>query len=439
MKKHYEANWESIRTHAVPGWYDDCKLGIFVHWGAYSVPAWAPPTCELGEIEGDESWFCNNPYAEWYYNSINVRRGPTWEHHKRVWGEHFPYENFVPMWKAENWNPAAWAELFRQAGAGYVVLTTKHHDGLCLFPSRYTEYSTIFHGPQRDIMGELTRAVRAEGMEMGAYYSGIIDWRFAHDPIFHERQNITNACQTYAYADYAYKQVLELIDRYQPSVLWNDIGWPTRGEENLPALLAHYYNTVPEGVVDDRWNGLYKDFASREYQLGQVSRAEKWEMCRGIGLSFGYNQVEDESHLLSEAALVSLLVSTVANGGNLLLNVGPKADGTIPEEQAQRLRALGAWLVSNGEAIYGTRCAARESEKLSGGIEAHYTAKERTQYVLLDHLLAGDNTVLLKGLSGSVIPLDARTRCTSEATDDGLCVTILDHDPARYVVALRIH
>ena len=95
MEKRYFATWESVKSHTVPDWYDDCKLGIFVHWGAYSVPAWAPPTCQLGEIDGDENWFCNNPYAEWYFNSINVRRGPTWEHHKEVWGEAFGYENFA--------------------------------------------------------------------------------------------------------------------------------------------------------------------------------------------------------------------------------------------------------------------------------------------------------------------------------------------------------
>lgn len=438
MKKRYDATWESVRSHTVPDWYDDCKLGIFVHWGAYSVPAWAPPTCQLGEIEGDENWFCNNPYAEWYFNSINVRSGPTWEHHKEVWGEDFPYENFVHMWKAESWKPEEWAKLFREAGAGYIVLTTKHHDGLCLFPSRYTDYSTVSLGPQRDIMGELTRAVRAQGMKMGAYYSGIIDWRFAHDPIFHDSQNFTNACPTYAYADYAYQQVMELIDRYQPSVLWNDIGWPKRGEDMLPHLLAHYYNTVPEGVIDDRWNGLVHDFASLEYKFGQVSRAEKWEMCRGIGLSFGYNTAEDDRHLLSKAELVSLLVGTVANGGNLLINVGPMANGVIPPEQADRLHALGAWLRVNGAAIYGTRCADRLSETTENGVDIHYTAKDGALYIILDRLPAGDSTVTLQGLHGGLTALDPATRFTCMDGGEGLAVTVTGHDPARFATAFRL-
>lgn len=438
MEKHYDATWESVQSHTVPDWYDDVKLGIFVHWGAYSVPAWAPPTCQLGEIEGDENWFCNNPYAEWYFNSINVRRGPSWEHHKEVWGEDFAYENFSHLWKAENWKPDEWAALFREAGAGYVVLTTKHHDGLCLFPSRHTDYNTTVLGPQRDIMGELTRAVRAEGMKMGAYYSGIIDWRFAHDPIFHESQNFSAACPTYEYADYAYKQVTELIDRYQPSVLWNDIGWPKRGEDMLPHLLAHYYNNVPEGVIDDRWNGLIRDFASLEYKYGEVTRAEKWEMCRGMGLSFGYNAVEDDSHLLSKAELVSLLVGTVANGGNLLINIGPMADGTIPPAQAERLRALGAWLRINGEAIYGTRCADRLSETAENGIDIHYTTKNDALYLILDRLPAGDSTVTLRGLSGTLVPLHPNTHfCCADENDD-LTVTISAHDPEQYAVAFRL-
>ena len=342
------------------------------------------------------------------------------------------------MWKAEHWNPDVWAELFRKAGAGYVVLTTKHHDGLCLFPSQYTDYTTVAMGPQRDIMGELTRAVRAKGMKMGAYYSGIIDWRFAHDPIFHDSQNFTNACPTYEYADYAYKQVMELIDRYQPSVLWNDIGWPKRGEDMLPHLLAHYYNTVPEGVIDDRWNGLIRDFSSLEYKFGQVCREEKWEMCRGMGLSFGYNAVEDERHLIPKAELISLLVGTVANGGNLLINIGPMADGTIPPNQAERLETLGAWLRVNGEAIYGTRCADRLSETTPSGVTVHYTTKNGTLYLLLDQLPAGTSTVSLHGLHGTLSALDPATQFTCTDDDGCLTITVLEHDPQRYTAAFRL-
>ena len=223
--KRYTGKWESVNTHQVPKWYDDCKFGIFIHWGIYSVPAYAPHTWELGEVDSKE-WFADNPYAEWYYNSLNIGKGPTYEHHMEKYGKDFKYEDFIPMWKAENWDPAKWAELFKKAGAQYVVLTTKHHDGFCLYPSKYTDFNCVKMGPKRDITGELTDAVRAEGIRMGLYYSGLIDWQYANDPIFENDDLFGTASPTFEYADYSYKQMMELVDTYEPSLVWNDIGWP---------------------------------------------------------------------------------------------------------------------------------------------------------------------------------------------------------------------
>ncbi len=121
MKNRYQAVWDSVRQHRVPEWYEDCKFGIFIHWGAYSVPAFAPMNAELGEVPIDEEWFCNNPYAEWYMNSVNVGRGPTYEHHTAHYGVDFAYENFAEMWRAENWKPQEWARSFKKSGAKYVV------------------------------------------------------------------------------------------------------------------------------------------------------------------------------------------------------------------------------------------------------------------------------------------------------------------------------
>lgn len=433
----FKPTWESIKTHTVPQWYEDCKLGIFIHWGLFSVPAYAPPSAELGAVPDDETWFCNNPYAEWYFNSVNVGKGPTYEHHIKTYGKDFAYENFADMWKAENWEPRKWAELFRKAGANYVVLVTKHHDGFCLFPSAYTEYNSTRRGPMRDITGELTSAVRQAGMKMGLYYSGIIDWRFAHDPMFCGEDVRLNNCPTHEYADYAYKQSMELIDRYHPSVFWNDIGWPYAGKENLPYLLAHYYNVCQDGVVNDRFNGWHKDFSTKEYQSGQANRREKWEMCRGLGLSFGYNAQEGEEHILSVEKLVSLLVSTVANNGNLLINVGPRADGTIPENQADKLRGLGEWLAVNGEAIYGTRCGSRENISTeNGGI--YFTEKEGQRFVILDGLKKGDTTLTIPGMEGRAIPLDASVQAESKETPDGLEVTVKNYDPGKCAAAFRV-
>jgi alpha-L-fucosidase len=382
LNKKYLPTWESIRTHELPKWYDDAKFGIFIHWGLYSVPAYAPPTGELGSVDWSK-WFYMNPYAEWYLNSIRLKSGDTWEYHKKKYGENFDYELFSYMWKAEKWDPNEWAQIFKEVGARYVVLTTKHHDGFCLWPSRYTEYNSYLRGPKRDIVGELTNAVRSQGIKMGLYYSGALDWRFTEEPITSLGDLLYIRPQTYAYADYAYNQVMELIDRYKPSILWGDIGWPEKGREDLKYIFAHYYNTVPEGVVNDRWDGVWKDFSTKEYQFSVSPIQGKWEMTRGIGFSFGYNANEGPEHIISEKDLVELLVKTVANGGNLLLNIGPRADGTIPELQLQRLRQLGDWLRINGEAIYGTKPWIKTESKTLEGNSVCFTSKDNNLYVIV--------------------------------------------------------
>lgn len=436
MKRTFLPTWESIRTHEIPAWYQDCKLGIFIHWGLYSVPAFATPTAELGTVS-DEEWYSHNPYAEWYYNSLNIGRGATYEHHQKTYGRQFQYEDFADLWKAENFKPEEWAALFKEAGAGYVVMVTKHHDGFCLFPSQYTDYNAVRRGPKQDLVGALTAAVRARGMKMGLYYSGILDWRFAHEPIGTDAQLKYNGSPTYEYADYAYKQALELIDRYHPAVFWNDIGWPYAGEQQLPYLFSHYYNTCEDGVVDDRFNGLWHDFSTKEYQHGQATRAEKWEMCRGLGLSFGYNAMEGAEHILSVPQLVSLLVSTVANNGNLLINVGPQADGTIPAIQAERLRGLGQWIAVNGEAIYGTRCSRRTSVQTPAG-DIHFTSRNKDLYIILDGLKAGDTTILVPDTVGQPNALAAATRFSFQPKAAGLEITIVDHQPDDGAVVFKV-
>ena len=383
MEKRFVPTWESVRSHTLPAWYDDCKLGIFIHWGAYSVPAYASGKLEFGTVPLDENWFCNLPYTEWYFNSINIKKGPAYERHIKTYGEGFHYEQFAHMWRAENWSPGKWAELFRDAGAGYVVLTTKHHDGLCLFDSKYSGYNTLNLGPGRDIMGELTDAVRKAGMQMGAYYSGIIDWKHAPIPIYNNTEVYTNVPVSYAYADYAYNQLMELIDQYRPAILWNDIGWPKAGEARLPSLLAYYYNNIPDGLINDRWNGLAQDFITKEYKHGEASATMKWELCRGLGLSFGYNAYEDPKHQMPPKDLIRLLIHTVAGNGNLLINVGPRADGTIPEQQAACLLEMGRWLKINGDAIYGTQPGKEGDKELPGGVKACFTIKGNKRFMLL--------------------------------------------------------
>ena len=412
MKHKYFANWESLNAHPIPQWYEDCKLGIFIHWGIYSVPAFANPSYQLGEIPTEYNWYINNPYAEWYENSVRVGEGPTYEHHMKTWGKDFKYTDFTDMFKAEKWDPKEWTELFQKAGAKYVVLVTKHHDGFCLFPTKHTDFNSVERGPKRDITGELCEAVKATDMKMGLYYSGFLNWRFYDEPVF-SKTNIGTYCSpTFEYTDFVFKQCMELVDTYEPSLFWNDVGWPLNGEEHLKHFLSHYYNKNEDAVVNDRFSNFYHGYITKEYRSGTSSRVEKWEMTRGLGLSFGYNQMENGENGISGKDLIDLLVSTVANNGNLLINVGPKADGTIPQWQQDRLLDLGAWLDVNGEAIYGTRITERESEEKEN-CSVHFVQKDGTQYIMLTKVSQDAFDVEIEGVEGILEPVDGNVKCTS--------------------------
>ena len=396
MAKQFKPTWESVKTHALPGWYDACKVGIFIHWGLYSVPGWAQPTWELGEEPSTQEWYKHHPYAEWYQNSLRISGSATQEYHEKTYGKDFPYANFTDSFTCENFDPAQWARTFKQAGAGYVVLTSKHHDGFCLYPSKYTAFNSVNLGPRRDLVGELTNAVRQEGLKMGLYYSGLLDW--TRYPYAHEGEDefAREYDITYGFADYSFKQAMEIVDLYKPALLWNDIGWPEKGWQDLPYLFAHYYNSVPDGVVNDRYSGLWQDFLTAEYKAGNRSLTKKWEMCRGLGLSFGYNRCEGEEIMMSAAQLIRLLIQCVSQGGNLLINIGPMADGSIPKGQLSRLAALGDWLKEHSEAIYGTTLwQDRQEDDLGSGVTAYYTRRGSDLFVLLDGLTQGTHGIKL--------------------------------------------
>ena len=381
---HYEPTLESLNQHPVPRWYADAKLGIFVHWGLYSVPGWAPlvhPNHDFRSVD----YIKNNPYAEWYYNVMRIDGSPTQTYHREHYGANYNYYNFALTFDQEiqSWNPEEWARIFRAAGAKYVVLTTKHHDGFTLWPSS-TPNPTLPKDRQhatRDIVGELTTAVRGQGLHMGLYYSGGYDWTFVPGPICQPADYETVKPQSQAYGKYADAQIHELIVRYHPSILWNDIDWPKSGHPLQ--IMADYYNTVPDGVVDDRFGVKHSDFTSPEYKNLDQIQVKKWEECRGLGRSFGYNRAEGEAETIAPDQLIYLLADIVSKNGNLLLDVGPEADGTIPPVQMERLRALGAWLRQNGDAIYGTRPWTRPTGESAEGIGVRFTRKNNNVYAIL--------------------------------------------------------
>ena len=233
----YDPDWTSLKRHPVPKWFEDAKLGIFVHWGLYSVPAWAVTRKgprqqrDWSQLLADpKRWFRENPYAEWYLNTMRIKDSPTWKHHVETYGENYDYLDFIPIFnrEAQKWNPDEWAELFKEVGARYVVFTSKHSDGFTLWPSgaHNPHRGTDQQGAQRDIVGYLTKAVRAQGLKMGLYYCGGLDWSFVETPIQVLPDLYGTVPQSDEYTRYADTQWGELIDRYQPSVLWNDISYP---------------------------------------------------------------------------------------------------------------------------------------------------------------------------------------------------------------------
>ena len=365
--------FEAFQDRPCPDWFAKPQLGIFIHWGMYSVPAWAPRGRSLDALlhEDYDNVCTQQPYAEWYANAITIAGSPSAEHHKAHYGD-APYADFRGAFDAASqaFDADAWVDLFVQAGAQYVVFVTKHHDGYCLWPTQVENPHRPGWHSERDFVGELAQATRARGLKFGVYYSGGLDWTFRHEPIRNLADMLACVPTGDDYRAYAAAQVRELIARYQPSVIWNDIAWPNRAD--LPALFADYYAAVPDGVINDRWLGesamfeglrnpeaalqfntgvkaaiargesimstpLHADYRTIEYGLGEPPEGKKWEACRGIGLAFGHNQNEIEADFLTHTELTALRDTVMAHGGNLLINVGPMADGTIPNVQRRAL------------------------------------------------------------------------------------------------------
>jgi len=387
----YEPTADSLRTHAVPDWYHDAKLGIFVHWGLYSVPGWADP-------ESDHA------YAEWYPYYMYREESETAAAHRERYGETVGYLDFADDWTAENWDPERWATLFADVGARYVVLTAEHHDGIPLWDSRYAEHTAATLGPGRDLVADCCAAVREAGLRFcPSFHAGLNyfdpaeggpdghpDYDVGADGLFGDAGFAEDVGPGPEYVDYMNAKHRELIRRFDPDLLWFDT--PQAGPEHLRAreLVAEFYNrAAAQGravAVNDRAarGPMHADFRTPEYDSYDTVREEKWEACRGLGRSFGFNRAEGTEHTLSTRELVHLLVDVVSKNGNLLLNVGPRADGTIPEVQRRPLEGLGEWLDRYGEAVFGTRPWVAAEDAVAS-VPVRYTRREGTLYgVCLD-------------------------------------------------------
>ncbi|MFY0625821.1 MAG: alpha-L-fucosidase [Reichenbachiella sp.] len=366
----YEENWESLKKYNTPQWFQDAKLGIFIHWGPYSVPAY-----------GSE-WYPRLMYqdsATWNGTGEITNLGPSevYKFHVENYGDpsEFGYKDFIPMFKAEKFDANEWMDIFKKAGAKYVVPVAEHHDAFAMYNSNVTKWNAVKMGPKRDLLGEMFEAGRSKGLYMGASSHFAFNWDYYNkktsfdtgNPEYEDlygRQNDPYTPADEEFLSLWWNRTKDIIDNYQPDILWFDfvLDRPEYSPYH-PKLGAYYYNKGiewgKEVVLQNKNFGGFEAFPPGtnvlDLERGKMADTSKepWQTDTSIGKnSWGY-----VTNWKSKTAntIIDDLIDIVSKNGNLLLNVGPKADGTIPEDQIEVLYELGDWLAANGEAIYGTR------------------------------------------------------------------------------------
>ena len=412
---------EALQNHQAPSWWRAAKLGIFIHWTPASIPAFAPTGRDMvvGEEVKNPRGFAESPYSEWYENSLRFPGSTVANHHTATYGQK-PFSDFGPEWESglAHWDPVEWASRFAATGARYVVLVAKHMEGYCLWPSAVPNPHRPNWNSSRDVVGELASAVRQAGMKFGLYYSGGFDATWNDHPIG-SFGDVPLAVPRGGYPEYAAAQVRELIDRYQPSVLWNDICWPAPREELIP-ILEYYYQAVPDGVINDRflcWSPLWKmaryefvrkiinnaaaksakkeaglvppkpeffDVRTPEYTTYDEIQSVPWECVRGMDHSFGYNRASRPEDFITRQDLLWSFSDIVAKGGNLLINIGPRGeDAQIPEPQVERLGWLQDFTAEAKDALFDTQPWSVAEGSDESGLEIRYTASPDSVHALV--------------------------------------------------------
>jgi len=413
----FQPTWDSLQAnYRVPAWFYEAKFGLFMHWGLYAVPAHHNEWYEKHMYGADRRW-----HVEHF--------GPQ---------DKFGYKDFIPLFTQEKFDPAAWAALFKKSGAKFVVPTAQHHENFALWDSKVTPFNAKAMGPHRDLIGELAAAVRQEGLKFGVSNHGIENFQFInppadlaadlkakqadlYDPKWADFYNVADrsdaACEKFLVN--WYERNVELIDKYQPDMLWFDNGVDQRYLDPLKLrVAAYYYNRAAQWgkeVSISTKKAAYAPGGNNLQTIGSIIDFEKigsrspagirpgaWQVDHPIGTTWGYTS---DMRVSGPAAIITALVDTVSKNGVLLLNLSPKADGTIPQEQQDTLLAVGEWLGVNGEAIYGTHNWIKFGEgggRGQTGLNVRFTVKGETLYaIVLGNWTGGEVNIAPLALSPS--------------------------------------
>ena len=435
----FEPTWDSIREHyRVPRWFLDGKFGIFLHWGVYSVPAY------------HNEWYQKHMYAayvDWHAEHFGTQ-------------DRFGYKDFIPGFTCDKFDPDEWAALFKKSGARYVIPSAEHHDWFSLWDSDVSRWNAVKMGPKRDLIGDLARAVRNQGLKFGVSNHSIEHYTFIQP-----RKGLKSDLDDPEFADFYWTKHddealrkflelwvaknIELIDKYQVDMLWFDNGVNHRAYDPLKLKVAAYYYNRARGWGKDVSIST-KDSA---YLAGSILDFEKvqrgpkgilpgaWQVDDPIGTTWGYTA---DMRVSGPEPVIGKLVDVVSKGGNLLLNLSPKADGTIPEAQKSTLLAIGEWLDINGEAIYGTHPWTRPGEG-AGRNGFRFTAKDQAIYAIT---LAwpGEKAIITSLASGieaagkieSVTLLGHPDPLKFAQDAEGLKVELPGKPPGKFAFALKI-
>ena len=456
----YDASWKSIVRHRAPKWFTKSKIGISAHWGPYAVPGWTPRKDSPYGVA----------YAEWYWVWMKNNKGVK-KYHQDVYGG-AGYDEFfdgvknlktgeMESFHTKDFDADEWMRLFKAAGAKYFFITSKHHDGFCIWDTKYTDRNSMKMGPKRDLYGEMVTAARKHGLKIGLYYS-FYEW---NNPIYHGKK-ITGKYKGLKKLadedgdgnsnefvdDFMIPQLKELVDKYQPDCMFFDGEWDHgypywRGRQ----FIAYYYNQAAmrgqEVLVNDRFGqkregvsdtrGVYGDIWHVEYHANIDRDQKPWAMWRGFGNSYGYNKNEHPANILSFDQVIKMVVDVVSDNGNIEFNLGPKADGTIAKFEVDRLKVMGEWMKINSESIYDT--VKSPVGKLKHGRVTHNPVTKTLYYHIYDWPMNGQ--IDLPGVSSTVT--HAKLLIGDKAvgvtqTEDVISLNVGKVNPGKYVTVVAL-